>query len=271
MSHGLDLPQPVAIGFPGTPVAAPPMLGEVPVAFAATAAPGKLAHRLPRRCAAYRGGQGQPGASDPPRPPTRAPSLVRGTCGGILKAVGRKAAHRFVVQENHPPTPSQGRGHAHPPPARGRERESERGGSVLRQCPERDAALLQPPSLRRHGIRPSRTAQCALAPSQRRWTVNGREGPIAKGTVVVISNTRRFGREGERRRPRSCGPCGASRPRTRRRTWARAATSTSSGSLQNNNYEQGRRDRLRVGLHRRGDRLPRQPRPRCEGSRRPRP
>ena len=89
-------------------------------------------------------------------------------------------------------------------------------------------------------------------------SVDGRDGPISKATLTAISNTRKGSGEQPRRggdrdpvdavgqagRERRAVP-GQGQPRQRRRPGAEQQ------------LREGRRDRLRHGLHRRGDRLPR--------------
>ena len=152
------------------------------------------------------------------------------------------------------------------PPVGGSEKVQAEGGSGSDRQP-----VGLPPSLsaiKEHVMAFVRVEQrnAHLAAAVRLEIVQRQRGQVAKGTLTAISNTRRAAaRRARRRRPRSSGPCGASRPRTRPSTWARAATSTSSAGCRTTTTRSDGREGLRPGLHVRGDRLPRQP-GRCRGA-----
>ncbi len=114
--------------------------------------------------------------------------------------------------------------------ARGREQGVRARGSVFREPGPGPGWLLSIGD--RHGKRFCHPASRAyLAGAVKLEFVNGREGKIAKAVLTAISNTRRgSGEAREEESTASSGRCGASRPRTRPSTWARARTSTSSGA-----------------------------------------
>ena len=91
--------------------------------------------------------------------------------------------------------------------------------------------------------------------------VNGREGKIAKAVLTAISNTRRgsgeSARGGVHRDPvDAVGQAG----RERRRVPGQGLARQHRRPAAQQQLREGRRDRLRHGVHGRGDRLPRQPR-----------
>ena len=85
----------------GTPVAATPVLGELPVSSLQPLRQGDLSHRL--RCEPGEGCSQR--AERPTATPHAPPSFVRGTCGGIKDAVGRVsgAPLRLRSKATHPP------------------------------------------------------------------------------------------------------------------------------------------------------------------------
>ena len=151
----------------------------------ASVVPGELSRRsrwLARpRSAAARRRQGIP----PPIPPAAPPSRRGGLVGGSIQAVGRVTGSllRLLTKTTHPPTPSlKGRGRAHPPPARGRERgvQAEGGsGTAKTRCLARRLLLTK-----EHIMAFVRVEQrnARLAAPVRLDTVQGRDGPLARGT-----------------------------------------------------------------------------------------